>query len=146
MCSAIWIIFHDPVFWIRSAFRPGLKSLFFGTCKGIKKTPRAFHRTSCSYIQRLQSDNHETSTQRVFNHFLLFPLNAHNMSNTYIYHQLPPTWYIIFWVFPRRLNIKSRRFGTLCRFHLHRWLGVNENYDTSYMVYYLLNISPASEY
>jgi hypothetical protein len=33
-------------------------------------------------------------------------------------------WNIIFWVFPRRLNIKSRRFGTLCRFHLHRWLGV----------------------
>jgi hypothetical protein len=30
-------------------------------------------------------------------------------------------WYIIFWVFPRRLNIISLHFGTLCRFHLHRW-------------------------
>jgi cellulose synthase/poly-beta-1,6-N-acetylglucosamine synthase-like glycosyltransferase len=29
------------------------------------------------------------------------------------------TWYISFWLFPRRLNINSRRFGTLCRFHLH---------------------------
>jgi hypothetical protein len=28
------------------------------------------------------------------------------------------TWKIVFWVFPRRLSIKSRRFGTLCRFHL----------------------------
>jgi hypothetical protein len=28
-------------------------------------------------------------------------------------------WYIFFWAFPRRLNIKSQRFGTLCRFHLH---------------------------
>ena len=25
-----------------------------------------------------------------------------------------------FWVFPRRLSFKSRRFGTLYRFHLHR--------------------------
>jgi hypothetical protein len=24
-------------------------------------------------------------------------------------------WLIVFWVFPRRLSIKSRRFGTLCR-------------------------------
>jgi hypothetical protein len=35
-------------------------------------------------------------------------------------------WYIFFWVFPRRLNIKSRRFGTHCRFHLHGWVGVND--------------------
>jgi hypothetical protein len=36
-------------------------------------------------------------------------------------------WYILFWVFSRRLNIKSRRFGTLCRFNLHRWVGLNDN-------------------
>jgi hypothetical protein len=36
--------------------------------------------------------------------------------------------YTFFWVFPRRLNIKSRRFGTHCRFHLHRWVGLNMNY------------------
>jgi hypothetical protein len=30
-----------------------------------------------------------------------------------------------FWVFPRGLNIKSQRFGTLCRFHLHRWVWWN---------------------
>jgi hypothetical protein len=29
-------------------------------------------------------------------------------------------WKIVFWVFPRRLSIKSRRFGTLCRFHLQQ--------------------------
>jgi hypothetical protein len=29
-------------------------------------------------------------------------------------------WKIVFWVFPRRLSIKIRRFGTLCRFHLHQ--------------------------
>jgi hypothetical protein len=34
-------------------------------------------------------------------------------------------WCTFFWVFPRRLNIKSRRFGTLCRINLHRWVGVN---------------------
>ena len=27
--------------------------------------------------------------------------------------------YVFFWVFPRRLSFKSRRFGTLYRFHLH---------------------------
>jgi len=27
--------------------------------------------------------------------------------------------YIFFWVIPRRLSFKSRRFGTLYRFHLH---------------------------
>jgi hypothetical protein len=36
-------------------------------------------------------------------------------------------WYIFFWVFSRRLNIKSRRFGTLSRFHPHRRVGVNVN-------------------
>jgi hypothetical protein len=29
-------------------------------------------------------------------------------------------WGIVFWVFPRRLSIKSRCFGTLCRFHLQQ--------------------------
>ena len=28
------------------------------------------------------------------------------------------TYYVFFWVIPRRLNSKSRRFGTLYRFHL----------------------------
>ena len=28
--------------------------------------------------------------------------------------------YVFFWVFPRRLRFKSRRFGTLYRFHLPR--------------------------
>ena len=28
--------------------------------------------------------------------------------------------YIFFWVFPRRLSFKRRRFGTLYRFHLLR--------------------------
>ena len=28
-----------------------------------------------------------------------------------------------FWVIPRRLNFKCRRFGTLCLFHLHRQVG-----------------------
>jgi len=27
--------------------------------------------------------------------------------------------YVLFWVIPRRLSFKSRRFGTLYRFHLH---------------------------
>jgi hypothetical protein len=30
------------------------------------------------------------------------------------------SWWIVFWVFPRRLSIKSWRFGTLCRFHLQQ--------------------------
>ena len=37
--------------------------------------------------------------------------------------------YVFFWLFPRRLRFKSRRFVTLYRFHLHRqvkeeWLGL----------------------
>ena len=28
--------------------------------------------------------------------------------------------YVFFWVFPRRLIVVCRRFGTLCQFHLHR--------------------------
>ena len=31
-------------------------------------------------------------------------------------------YYVFFWVFPRRLRFKSRRFGTLYRFHLPRQL------------------------
>ena len=31
--------------------------------------------------------------------------------------------YFLFWVFFRRLNFISRRFGTLCQLHLHRWCG-----------------------
>jgi len=29
-------------------------------------------------------------------------------------------WNVFFWVFPRRLSFKSRRFGTLYLFHLYR--------------------------
>jgi len=32
--------------------------------------------------------------------------------------------YVFFWVIPLRLNFISRRFGTLCLFHLHRQVGV----------------------
>ena len=32
--------------------------------------------------------------------------------------------YAFFWVIPRRLNFISRRFGTLCLFHLHRRIGM----------------------
>jgi len=32
--------------------------------------------------------------------------------------------YAFFWVIPSRLNFKRRRFGTLCLFHLHRWIGI----------------------
>jgi hypothetical protein len=32
--------------------------------------------------------------------------------------------YAFFWVIPRRLNFICRRFGTLCLFHLHRWIGI----------------------
>jgi hypothetical protein len=39
-------------------------------------------------------------------------------------------WCIFFLVFPRRLNIKSRRFGTFCRFHFHRWVGVRSHLPT----------------
>ena len=35
--------------------------------------------------------------------------------------------YAFFWVIPRRLNFICRRFGTLCLFHLHRW--VSKKYD-----------------
>jgi len=31
------------------------------------------------------------------NHFILFQLNKHNMLNTYIYHQLPPTYFGVYY-------------------------------------------------
>jgi hypothetical protein len=40
-------------------------------------------------------------------------------NSKFVYKGLSP-WKIVFWVFPRRLSIKSRRFGTLCRFHLQQ--------------------------
>ena len=43
--------------------------------------------------------------------------------------------YVFFWVFPRRLIVVCRRFGTLCLFHLHR---LDMNYEvlhTSYPAY-----------
>ena len=33
--------------------------------------------------------------------------------------------YGFFWVFPWRLDFICRRFGTLCQFHLHRQVFVN---------------------
>jgi len=35
--------------------------------------------------------------------------------------------YASFWVIPRRLNFISRRFGTLCLFHLHRQVGMKND-------------------
>jgi hypothetical protein len=32
---------------------------------------------------------------------------------------------VIFWVAPRRVVFNSRRFGTLCLFHLHRRVLIN---------------------
>ena len=32
--------------------------------------------------------------------------------------------YVFFWVIPWRLNFICRRFGTICLFHLHRWVGM----------------------
>jgi hypothetical protein len=39
--------------------------------------------------------------------------------------------YAFFWVIPRRLWFKCRRFGTLCLFHLHRRVGMKCH--TSYL-------------
>jgi len=36
---------------------------------------------------------------------------------------IKPSLCASFWVIPRRLNFLCRRFGTLCLFHLHRWVG-----------------------
>jgi len=37
-------------------------------------------------------------------------------------------FYAFFWVIPRRLNCICRRFGTLCLFHLHRRVGMKNDY------------------
>ena len=36
--------------------------------------------------------------------------------------------YAFFWIIHRRLNFIFRRFGTLCLFHLHRWIGMKNTY------------------
>jgi hypothetical protein len=41
---------------------------------------------------------HEDQMQKIkeaYNHFFLFQLNAHNMLNTYIYHQIPPSCFSV---------------------------------------------------
>jgi len=41
------------------------------------------------------------------------------------------TWfmvYVFFWVIPRSLDFICQRFGTLCLFHLHRQVGVKNDY------------------
>jgi len=43
--------------------------------------------------------------------------------------------YVFFWLFPRRLIVVCRRFGTLYLSHLH-WL------DVKYEVYFILHIQP----
>ena len=40
--------------------------------------------------------------------------------NNYFTNNHIPTFYIFFWVFPRRQIVVGRRFGTLCQFHLQR--------------------------
>jgi hypothetical protein len=45
-------------------------------------------------------------------------------------------WKIVFWVFPRRLNIKSRRFGTLCQFHLQQVM------KCEFTLHHLLKMEP----
>jgi len=36
--------------------------------------------------------------------------------------------YAFFWVIPRRLNFICRRFETLCLFHLHKRIGIKDDY------------------
>ena len=53
-------------------------------------------------------------------------------------------FYAFFWVIPRRLNFKCRRFGTLCLFRLHRQVGASR--DPSQLVSVLWtapNLSPS---
>ena len=38
-----------------------------------------------------------------------------------------PMLYAFFWVIPRRPNFVCRRFGTLCLFHIHRQVSMNDN-------------------
>jgi hypothetical protein len=40
--------------------------------------------------------------------------------------------YGFFWVIPLRLNFICRRLGTLCLFHLHRWLSAYEDGTDSF--------------
>ena len=44
--------------------------------------------------------------------------------------------YAFFWVIPRRLNFIHRRFGTSCLFHLHRRIGMKDNWVWKYWSIY----------
>ena len=43
--------------------------------------------------------------------------------------------YTFFWVIHRRLNLISRRFGTLCLFHLHRRIGMKNDWGWEMLGY-----------
>ena len=51
-----------------------------------------------------------------------FFLSFGSSARFYLFQQDHHLLYAFLWVFPRRLNFKWRRFGTL--FHLHRQVGV----------------------
>ena len=43
--------------------------------------------------------------------------------------------YVFFWVIPRSLNFICRRFGTLCLFHLHRQVGMKNDWSQNVGVF-----------
>jgi hypothetical protein len=49
-------------------------------------------------------------------------IGSNNLFTFFIiqYKQCTTSNIIFFWVVPRRVNIKCRRFGNMCRLHLHR--------------------------
>ena len=83
--------------------------------------------TECQYIG-LEAENKdfEEGDRGLFQ----FTLSRQFSGETEEHHDKPQSYHLIvdqlyllysfFWVIPRRLNFKCRRFGTLCLFHLHR--------------------------
>jgi len=58
-------------------------------------------------------------------HFHSFPVHMYNKTSYCLQHKMLQMVtlllsFVPFWVIPRRLSSNCRRFGTHCRFHLHR--------------------------
>jgi hypothetical protein len=55
-----------------------------------------------------------------FKNFRLYPQTTQRSVRAWVDKTVKLMLYNFFWVIPRRLRFKCRRFGTLCLFHLHR--------------------------
>jgi hypothetical protein len=78
---------------------------------------RSFRVESLFYSERYETIILKLSTLCILavNRFFLFQLHAHNMLNTYIYHQLPPTCFgVCYTIFRVNIALNDQKLQAFC--------------------------------